>query len=162
MIQARVRGYLTRRQIEKTIGRRVKAESVGNKVRHHSRNFSASGKMNVQPKLNGQMRIVYAKMLTEIPNYSNQATRQSERQAGPFKYDEDRRHESEDLITRGPYELDNGSVYQGQWSREGLRQGRGIQIWPDGAKFEGYWKNDMANGRGRLIHADGDVYEGMW
>ena len=35
-------------------------------------------------------------------------------------------------------------------------------MWQDGAKYEGYWKNDMANGRGRLIHADGDVYEGFW
>jgi hypothetical protein len=41
------------------------------------------------------------------------------------------------------------------------RDGMGIQIWPDGSKYEGYWKADKANGRGRLIHADGDVYEGI-
>ena len=42
------------------------------------------------------------------------------------------------------------------------RQGRGIQIWLDGSRYEGYWVNNKANGRGRLIHADGDVYEGEW
>jgi len=35
-------------------------------------------------------------------------------------------------------------------------------VWKDGSKYEGYWKNDMANGKGRLIHSDGDVYEGEW
>jgi hypothetical protein len=43
-----------------------------------------------------------------------------------------------------------------------IREGRGIQIWRDGSRYEGYWKNNRANGRGRLIHADGDVYEGEW
>ena len=43
-----------------------------------------------------------------------------------------------------------------------IRDGRGIQIWLDGSRYEGYWKNNKANGHGRLIHADGDVYEGEW
>ena len=43
-----------------------------------------------------------------------------------------------------------------------VRDGRGIQIWLDGSRYEGYWKNNKANGYGRLIHADGDVYEGEW
>ena len=38
-----------------------------------------------------------------------------------------------------------------------IRDGRGVQIWLDGSRYEGYWKNNKANGRGRLIHADGDV-----
>ena len=43
-----------------------------------------------------------------------------------------------------------------------MRQGKGKQLWSDGAMYEGYWKNDMAHGKGRLIHADGDIYEGEW
>lgn len=43
-----------------------------------------------------------------------------------------------------------------------IRDGRGIQVWQDGSRYEGYWKNNKANGFGRLIHADGDVYEGEW
>lgn len=58
--------------------------------------------------------------------------------------------------------MDNGAIYTGQWTKDGLRHGRGIQIWTDGSKYEGYWSNDMANGRGRLIHFDGNVYEGEW
>ena len=42
------------------------------------------------------------------------------------------------------------------------KDGKGIQIWPDGSQYEGYWKDNMAHGQGRLIHGDGDVYEGNW
>lgn len=42
------------------------------------------------------------------------------------------------------------------------REGKGIQVWPDGSRYEGYWRMNKANGKGRLIHADGDVYEGDW
>jgi hypothetical protein len=27
-----------------------------------------------------------------------------------------------------------------------VREGRGIQIWLDGSRYEGYWKNNKANG----------------
>ena len=30
------------------------------------------------------------------------------------------------LIQRGPYELDNGAIYVGEWTKEGLRHGRGM------------------------------------
>lgn len=106
--------------------------------------------------------LVYAKQLAEMPDYSNEATRATEKQVGPFEWDEDESQYGADLIVRGPYELDNGAIYEGAWSKEGLRQGRGVQVWHDGSKYEGYWSNDMANGRGRLIHADGDIYEGEW
>ena len=110
----------------------------------------------------GRNGLVYAKALQEMPDYSNEATRATEKQVGAFEYDEDEAQYGLDLIERGPYELDNGAIYKGFWSREGLRQGRGVQVWHDGSKYEGYWSNDMANGRGRLIHADGDIYEGEW
>ena len=42
------------------------------------------------------------------------------------------------------------------------RQGQGVQIWPDGSMYEGWWKDNKANGKGRLIHADGDIYDGYW
>lgn len=102
------------------------------------------------------------KLITNVPDYSNPATRATEAKLGAFNYDQDNQFDENDLIDRGPYELDNGAIYKGQWSREGLRYGRGIQIWVDGSKYEGYWRGDMANGMGRLIHADGDVYEGEW
>ena len=60
-------------------------------------------------------------------------------------------------------ELENGARYQGEWIEgTNIRQGYGIQIWSDGSKYEGWWRDNKANGRGRLIHADGDVFEGEW
>ena len=59
--------------------------------------------------------------------------------------------------------LENGVQYEGEWLKgTQIRQGQGIQIWPDGSLYEGYWADNKANGRGRLIHADGDVYDGEW
>ena len=57
--------------------------------------------------------------------------------------------------------LENNAKFRGEWLvGETIRQGKGMQIWPDGSIYEGYWRDDKANGRGRLIHADGDVYSG--
>lgn len=65
--------------------------------------------------------LVYAKQLAEMPDYSNEATRATEKQVGPFEWDEDDSQYGTDLIVRGPYELDNGAIYRGSWSKEGLR-----------------------------------------
>jgi hypothetical protein len=56
---------------------------------------------------------------------------------------------------------DERSVYTGE-RVNGLREGYGTAVWPDGSRYEGQWKNDKANGKGKLAHADGDVYEGDW
>ena len=45
---------------------------------------------------------------------------------------------------------------------DGLRHGQGTQVWPDGARYEGEWRNNQANGFGKFWHADGDIYEGEW
>ena len=37
-----------------------------------------------------------------------------------------------------------------------------MQVWTDGARYDGEWNNDKAQGKGRFVHADGDVYEGEW
>lgn len=60
-------------------------------------------------------------------------------------------------------EYENKAIYYGERSNDSnQRHGRGIQIWIDGARYEGYWKNDKANLHGKLTHADGDIYEGEW
>ena len=43
-----------------------------------------------------------------------------------------------------------------------MRHCYGVQVWPDGSKYEGQWYQDTACGKGKLIHADGDIYEGEW
>lgn len=139
-VQARARGMIVRRKYKDKLGK-SKKQGRGSEIRLIREDV---------------------KEIDRIPDYSNAATKKTEQKMGAFNYDQDHLFDENDLIDRGPYELDNGAIYKGQWSREGLRYGRGVQMWTDGSKYEGYWKSDMANGRGRLIHADGDVYEGEW
>ena len=139
-IQSFYRGYMTRKKL---------AAQYPN-----YRGFGRTG-------ANGETRVV-RRPLTSVPDYSNPETRATEKKLGAFVYDVAQSESDGKLEERGPFELDNGAIYIGQWSKDGVRHGRGVQIWPDGSKYEGYWKEDMANGRGRLIHADGDVYEGDW
>ncbi len=66
------------------------------------------------------------------------------------------------VILKQCVEYENKAMYYGEWSTTtNQRHGRGIQIWIDGSRYEGYWKNDRANVKGKLIHADGDIYEGI-
>ena len=39
-------------------------------------------------------------------------------------------------VQKGPYTLRNGATYTGQWL-EGMRDGNGVQLWPDGSRYEG-------------------------
>ena len=62
-----------------------------------------------------------------------------------------------------PIKYDNQGEYWGETKKNTkIRHGRGIQIWIDGTKYEGYWLDDKANIKGKLIHSDGDIYEGEW
>ena len=90
-----------------------------------------------------------AVLVDVIPNYMNEAVKQTEARLP-------------DLINKGPCKLDNDAVYIGQWNKHGQREGRGVQIWKDGSKYEGMWRADQTNGQGRLIHNDGDCYYGQW
>lgn len=72
-----------------------------------------------KPIMNGNS---YAKELKVLPDHSNEATRATESRLGPFIYDKDDLLlviNSSDVVMRGPYELDNGAIYHGMWSREG-------------------------------------------
>ena len=57
---------------------------------------------------------------------------------------------------------ENGTIYSGEWDEEGNRHGRGVQIYPDGSKYYGYWIKNAVNKKGKLVHKEGDVYEGEW
>lgn len=54
-----------------------------------------------------------AKVLDEMPDYSNPVTRETESKMGPFKFEEDDQLGSKPLLDKGPYELNNGAVYNG-------------------------------------------------
>ena len=59
--------------------------------------------------------------------------------------------------------LENNSLYYGEFDIEkNMKEGRGILIYSDGAKYSGYFKNNMQNIKGTMHHVDGDIYEGEW
>ena len=41
-----------------------------------------------------------------------------------------------------------------------IKHGKGTQNWHDGAKYDGDWRNGMAEGKGVFYHANGDIYTG--
>ncbi len=53
------------------------------------------------------------------------------------------------------------AIYTGDMM-DGMRHGKGVQIWDDGAKYDGEWKFDQANGYGIFYYVDGDIYQGQW
>lgn len=57
--------------------------------------------------------------------------------------------------------FDNGATYRG-YIEENMREGPGVQTWPDGARYEGQWSHNRTNGKGKFWHADGDIYDGEW
>ena len=56
----------------------------------------------------------------------------------------------------------DGQLYAGHVNYKDEKHGYGLQVWPDGSKYEGFWSNNLAKGFGRFILADGDVYQGEW
>lgn len=41
---------------------------------------------------------------------------------------------------RPRFKFNNGAVYEGEWIGD-IREGYGVQLWVDGAKYEGIIKN---------------------
>lgn len=67
------------------------------------------------------------------------------------------------LVFKDGFTFNNGSTYKGQGKDQGdsfIKHGYGILTWPDGAKYQGYFKDDAKEGRGLLVRSDGNVYEG--
>jgi len=70
---------------------------------------------------------------------------------------------SEKLEIKKNIILENKAVYYGEFNTEkNIKEGRGILIWPNGAKYTGYFQNNMQNIKGKMYHIDGDIYEGEW
>ena len=62
-----------------------------------------------------------------------------------------------------PLMQENRIFYYGEWDLSFFtKHGRGIQIWPDGSYYKGYWENNKAEGKGEFVHSSGDVYIGYW
>lgn len=59
-------------------------------------------------------------------------------------------------------ELPDGSVYSGDLKYDVLREGVGVNEWPNGDRYSGEWLNDNPHGNGVLIHKNKDEYHGLF
>jgi hypothetical protein len=57
---------------------------------------------------------------------------------------------------REAFHFKSGAVYEGEW-KGNMREGVGVQEWPDKARYDGEWKDNKANGKGKFWHVDGDI-----
>jgi hypothetical protein len=64
-------------------------------------------------------------------------------------------------MTRGTYTYPDGAKYDGEW-KDNKRHGHGVWMRPDGTKYVGEWVNDQPEGEGTLINPDQSSYEGEW
>lgn len=69
-------------------------------------------------------------------------------------------HENREHLTKSCLKYKDGCIYFGYFNRNWEREGYGILILPDGAKYQGFFRNDKMKGRGRLIQVNGSYYEG--
>ena len=54
-------------------------------------------------------------------------------------------------------------VYQGEFEKNGRKKhGKGLMIYTNGEKYDGFWANDKKHGKGQMIYKNGDKYEGDW
>ncbi len=55
----------------------------------------------------------------------------------------------------------DGDRYEGMFI-DGVSNGHGKYIWPNGRSYEGEWVNDMRHGFGKETYANGDKYIGHY
>ena len=67
--------------------------------------------------------------------------------------------EDPEIAWKGFGEKKTHPVYKGD-VKNGVPNGLGLTIFPNGHKYEGEWRDGLKNGQGRLIYDDGEKYEG--
>ena len=137
-----------------------------------------SKKMKLLQKCQSHFRGMYKRKKMRIDNLINSETIEldllsnkdlpiSKEEIKKFFEETPPKKEKEDIkITiekKEPLKLENNIIYIGEWDINFFtRHGRGIQIWPDGSYYKGYWENNKAEGEGEFIHSSGDSYKGEW
>ena len=156
-IQSLLRGYLERKKVKHILHTSQKNTNAVDSFKEKS---IFAGMSRNSPNFKEFSRPELQELSPEnIPEYPNNAIKQILIKLGPFVF---RDNQSANFNKKGPVLMENQAIYIGEWNQNNLRNGKGVQKWPDGSMYEGYWENDKANGKGRLIHANGDVYEGDW
>jgi len=62
---------------------------------------------------------------------------------------------------RGTYLWPDGAMYEGEY-REHKKHGYGVQTWASGGRYEGDYVEGQLTGHGKMSWADGRRYEGDW
>lgn len=94
---------------------------------------------------------------------TNDEVKKVEEKLGPFKLSWDIEETTPTLGLRKPITDSNGCIYHGYWSKiTNMKEGYGQQIFPNGSKYEGFWKSGEFEGEGRFIYETGDYYQGSW
>ena len=70
-------------------------------------------------------------------------------------------HSELSLFLNKKFSGPDGARYEGDW-KENKACGNGKFWHVDGDVFEGEWKDDKANGFGKYTHVNGAKYEGNW
>jgi len=47
-------------------------------------------------------------------------------------------------------------------NEKNFRNGYGAQVWANGCKYVGYWKDDKAHGYGKFFYNQSEYYYGQW
>jgi hypothetical protein len=134
-IQSLIRGFLVRSRLRK---------------KRNNRSFKSISNSFVSNKLN------YSTENHRINTKEDKVIQVRDPDANPKNYLDNRRRMFNNIKVKV-----NDKTYTGEWLN-GKRDGFGIVIWDDGAKFKGYFVNDMANGIGKQIHKGGEIYFGQW
>ncbi|CAF0795524.1 unnamed protein product [Didymodactylos carnosus] len=62
----------------------------------------------------------------------------------------------------GIYICDNGDIYEGEWTDEGIVNGFGRAEYEDGRIYSGMWKNGSRHGEGTMSYLNGKQLTGNW
>jgi hypothetical protein len=65
-------------------------------------------------------------------------------------------------VKKGPIDMPDGSVYEGEWTVDGRVEGLGVQTWPDGATYDGEFLSGEKHGFGVKTTSNGQSYCGFW
>ena len=69
-------------------------------------------------------------------------------------------HALSTVVSKSAVNLANGSIYTGSRDKKGRKHGFGLQVMPDGSRYEGDFSKGEFSGTGHLVKTNGESYKG--
>ena len=135
-IQGAVRGFLTRKQFEKPLSEAKEARSW----------------VDVEKK--------YERVEIPLTDVQSSLVGSVEGKLEPLHLE--RPDDGVPTVAKPAIKLNDGSIYQGEWDKQGKQHGLGTLIKEDGSKVTGCFKAGLLEGVGRIIESSGLVFEGQF